>query len=192
VTLWEHVDHDPARALDGVRAGRALRTIHDVLREVDATVLPHFTRTDETRALLGGLALEGRQREELEAVLDAARVATEDIDADLQPVHGDAHLGNVLRSTGGPVWCDLDKVCLAPRELDLACNEIRTLHRGRQQSDDDLLSGYGAHDRALVSLLVPVHLAALTARTFDLAERRPEFVPLAEQRLRWAVEGLGL
>jgi hypothetical protein len=82
-------------------------------------------------------------------------------------------------------------VCLAPRELDLACNEIRARSVGRERADDDLLAGYGDHDRELVSLLVPVHLVTLASRTFDLAKRRPEHGPVASQRLRWAADGLG-
>lgn len=192
VTLWELVDHDPDRPLDGVRAGRALRAVHDVLQDVDATSLPHYTRPAETRAVVAGLALEPDHRRLLDEVLAAARARVDGLDLQLQAIHGDAHLGNVLRTTAGPVWTDFDRVCRGPRELDLACNEIRVLSHGRTQTDDDLLRGYGDHDAELVSLLVPVHLAPLAARTFELAGRRPEFTPLAVRRLRWAADGLGL
>ena len=192
VTLGELVDHDPGRPLDGVRAGRALRAVHDALQDVDATSLPHFTRPEETRAVVARLALEPDHRRLLDEVLDAARARVAGLDPALQAIHGDAHLGNVLRSGAGAVWTDFDRVCHGPRELDLACNEIRVLSHGRTQTDVDLLRGYGDHDAELVPLLVPVHLAPLAARTFELAGRRPEFTPLAVQRLRWAADGLGL
>ena len=107
-------------------------------------------------------------------------------------MHGDAHLANVLRTSSGPVWTDFENACLGPRELDLACNEIRARAQGRTPADDEFLAGYGDHDELLVSRLIPVHALFLAAWTFALAERRPEVRPSAEQRLRWVVDGFGL
>ena len=58
-----------------------------------------------------------------------ATSAVAGLDVPLQPVHGDAWLGNVLRTPGGPVWTDFELLCLGPRELDLACNETATRWR---------------------------------------------------------------
>lgn len=191
VTLWEYVDHDPSRPLDAVRAGHALRDIHRLLRDVEPATLPHFARVEENRALIARLDLEPAARRLFDEVLDAVVVAVDWLPAELQAVHGDAHVGNVLRTAAGPVWSDFDKVCLAPCEFDIACNEIRARSVGRERADDDLLVGYGDHDRNLVSLLASVHLATLAAWTFDLARRRHEYRPVASQRLRWAADGLG-
>ncbi len=38
----------------------------------------------------------------------------------LQAVHGDVHPGNILLTPDGPRWIDVEDVCLAPREWDLA------------------------------------------------------------------------
>jgi aminoglycoside phosphotransferase (APT) family kinase protein len=35
-------------------------------------------------------------------------------------LHGDAHLGNVCFTTGGPLWLDFEDVCIGPREWDIA------------------------------------------------------------------------
>lgn len=92
-------------------------------------------------------------------LLDAVGVV---VDAELQVVHGDARLGNVLWTRSEPVWNDFDKVCLAPRELDIACNEVRARSMGRVRADDELLVGYGDHDQELASLLASVDLVMLT------------------------------
>lgn len=36
-------------------------------------------------------------------------------------VHGDSHPGNVLWTSGGPLWSDWEDAHLAPLEWDLAC-----------------------------------------------------------------------
>src|SRR2546427_31077 len=35
------------------------------------------------------------------------------------PIHGDAHLGNVLFAADGPRWTDFESVSLGPREWDI-------------------------------------------------------------------------
>ena len=84
------------------------------------------------------------------------------------------------------------KVCLGPRELDVACNEIRSRALGRTAEDDAFLLGYGEHDAGLVDVLVHVQTLVLAAWTFALAERQPEFAELAVQRLEAAADGLGV
>jgi len=43
-------------------------------------------------------------------------------------VHGDLHPGNLIRTSGGPVVCDLDEAVVGPREWDLA---VVTVHAMR-------------------------------------------------------------
>jgi thiamine kinase-like enzyme len=39
---------------------------------------------------------------------------------DVQPVHGDAHPGNLVATHDGLVWIDFEEVCRGPVEWDLA------------------------------------------------------------------------
>src|SRR5262249_33302345 len=39
----------------------------------------------------------------------------------IQPLHGDAHLGNVLSGPGGPLWNDWEDTCLGPVGWDAGC-----------------------------------------------------------------------
>jgi Ser/Thr protein kinase RdoA (MazF antagonist) len=190
VTLWEYVDHDPERAPDGFAAGRALREVHDLLSDFDHTGLPVFPRLDEARRILPTLAVDPDTAGELAELLGLAEEAAAGLVGPVQTVHGDAWLGNVLATSAGPLWSDFELTCLAPRELDLACNETSSLHRGRTRQDDAFLAGYGDHDVELRRRLEPLELVPLTAWTYRLAADRPEFLDAARMRLTWAIEGL--
>ena len=190
VTLWDYVEHDPDARLDAGAAGAALRGIHDLLEAGSPDGLDHFLRAERTEELLESLALPDEVRRILGAGLEQGRAFAASLDVPLQPVHGDAHLANVLRSPTGPLWSDFELACVGPRELDLACNEIRARHRGREADDDAFLEGYGEHDRELVAALVPVHAVALATLTFAGAERHPGVLPLAHERLAWVRESL--
>ena len=190
VTLWRRVDHDPDRPLDGAAAGRALREVHEHLARYDGAGLPHFARLDEVRAVAATLDLAAAEAADLAEAVALAEVAVARLDVPLQPVHGDAWLGNVLRTPGGPVWSDFELLCLGPRELDLACNETSARERGRGPEDDAFLDGYGEHDAALRDRVAALELVPLAAWTFQLAGSRPSYLDLARTRLAWALEGL--
>ncbi len=190
VSLWRFVDHDPARPLDGEASGRALREVHEVLADYPHDGLPHFARLDEVREIVRELEVDGDEADRLAEMVALAEQATARFDVPLQPVHGDAWLGNVLRTPAGPRWSDFEKACLGPRELDLACNETAARQRGRTQDDDDFLRGYGAHDPAVLDAAARLELVPMTAWTYRLAESRPEYREAARDRLAMALEGL--
>jgi Ser/Thr protein kinase RdoA (MazF antagonist) len=192
VTLWEYVDHDRERPLDARRAGEALREIHELLAAQDPRGLDHFARLDEIETLVAMLELSPDERHVFEEALSAAQSTVDGLDPTLQPIHGDAHRWNLLHTPAGLLWSDFENLCLGPRELDLACNEIRARTHVREREDDELLAGYGDFDAALVSLLIPVHALFLAAWTFELAERTPQVRPHAIERLGWVREGFGL
>jgi Ser/Thr protein kinase RdoA (MazF antagonist) len=188
VTLWTYVDHDAGRPADGFAAGRALREVHDLLADFDPGDLPVFPRLDEVRRILPTLDVEAGEQRDLAEML--ALAATVVLDVPVQAVHGDAWLGNVLWTPDGPLWSDFELTCVAPRELDLACNETSARDRGRTAQDDAFLAGYGDHDVELRKRLAPLELVPLTAWTYRLASAQPEFLDSARARLTWALAGL--
>ena len=46
------------------------------------------------------------------------------------PVHGDAHLGNLIPGPDGPILCDFDSTCFGPREWDLTPMAVGRLRLG--------------------------------------------------------------
>ena len=43
------------------------------------------------------------------------------VEAPVQPLHADAHLGNVLNGPDGPLWNDWEDTCLGPVGWDAGC-----------------------------------------------------------------------
>lgn len=123
VTLWTYYA-SVTPELAPADYANALWRLHTGMRKIEIAT-PHFTdrveeagqlvaNRDQTpelaeadRALLGGMLKSLRQR-----ILE--RGATE------QLLHGEPHPGNVLSTSGGPLFIDLETCCRGPIEFDLA------------------------------------------------------------------------
>jgi hypothetical protein len=126
VSFFEHVEVLDAPA-DPVAAGEGLRYCHEVLRDFHGS-LPVLSGVTEAEALLTRLAaeehLDGTTAHdllerilELHATLGALR-------SPIRPLHGDAHLNNVLNTARGPLWNDWEDTCLGPLGWDAACLKL--------------------------------------------------------------------
>jgi Ser/Thr protein kinase RdoA (MazF antagonist) len=164
ITFWCWIDHDPARA-DPVAAGRSLRELHAALARYSGE-LPTCDRLDEVRNLLRALGLD--------ELLDFAN-RLEALDG--RPLHGDAHLSNVLWSPTGPLWSDLENACRGPVEYDLAC--LR--YRGRPEAEE-AIAAYGDHGD--VDAVMPLLSLQLAAWTQLVAERSDNPAHHAEAQRR--------
>ncbi len=123
LSFWEFVPESEERA-DPAAAGAALADCHAALREFHGS-LPVLACVTEAEAMLAWLAaeevldaLEAAQLleriEEITTVLGSLR-------APVQPLHGDAHLNNVLNGPDGPLWNDWEDTCVGPVGWDAAC-----------------------------------------------------------------------
>jgi hypothetical protein len=164
ITFWRWIDHDPARA-DPVAAGRSLRELHEVLSGYPGE-LPTCDRLDEVRSLLATLQLD-------ELLSFAERL--EPLDG--RPIHGDAHLSNVLWSPEGPLWSDLENACRGPVEYDLACLRYRGLPEAETATE-----AYGDHGD--VDAVMPLLALQLAAWTQLVAERSDDPAHHAEAQRR--------
>ena len=81
----------------------------------------------EARAIVERLARDGTLGESDAAALRSAgadlTARLDELEPAMQPVHGDAHLGNVINTAAGPLWNDWEDTFAGPREWDLACLE---------------------------------------------------------------------
>jgi hypothetical protein len=163
VSLWEYVepygDPDPEAAL------RALRAIHDALESYEGS-LPEFGHPSDVEAMLD--ALPPSDDVELLRSVTANRP-----DVKGQPLHGDAHVFNVLGSPRGPLWHDFETACHGPREYDLAAF-----------SEDAPIDAYGAYDRELVEAMRPYYDAWVAVSMLTALPRRPQLAQTVVEILR--------
>lgn len=120
LNFWQYVT--PIEAETGpAETGRTLFQCHELLRSYGGQ-LPELAIPVESLALLETLDRHGLfppatiqlLRDRLEASLEALRGFPR------QPLHGDAHPGNLMNTTQGLLWTDWEDTFLGPVEWDLA------------------------------------------------------------------------
>ncbi len=141
LSFWEYAE-ELAAPPDARRAGAGLRVCHEALTTLPGGLLPPMAVLAEARAIVERLARDGTLSAADAAALRYAGAEVSDrldeLAPQLQPVHGDAHLGNVIHTSAGPLWNDWEDTFAGPREWDLACLEASaqvfgsdTVGRGR-------------------------------------------------------------
>jgi len=132
LSFWCYVA--PGDPVDPAAAGAALSECHDALRTYDGS-LPLLGTVTEAEALLARLAAEERiDRESATSLLVRFQELTpllRELRSPVQPLHGDAHLNNVLP---GPLWNDWEDTCLGPVAWDAACLLAASQSRERLQA----------------------------------------------------------
>lgn len=149
ITLWEFVDGRAiATEADEFAAAASLQLVHRVLADLDAR-LPSFTmKVDSCETILTNPAeaprLDMGDRLFLEKLYETLREKLNLPGGTWQPLHGDAHLGNVLMTNSGAIWMDLEAACLGPIEWDVVNLPVATW------------SQFSGIDAALMRLLADV------------------------------------
>jgi phosphotransferase family enzyme len=148
LVFWQLVE--PCGQVDPVGAGRSLRRLHGVLAEYDGGLLP-FDPRPEVEAICR--VVEHRNLGDAAARLRALAGRIAMPEARAQPLHGDAHVSNVLAPDR---WLDFEDTCAGPVEWDLACL-VASYHVFGEERRAGLtaLEAYGDHDERLLDALVP-------------------------------------
>ena len=125
ISFWQ-LEELVEAPIDPALAGARLAAAHRALREADLA-LPEWGGWVEARAVLERARRSGawtdHERARVERAWERAERIVESAgarSASLQPVHGDAHVRNVLSTARGPVWTDWEDAFLGPVEWDLA------------------------------------------------------------------------
>lgn len=123
VTFWEHVPAGPADYPAPDRFGAMLAELHAALR-ASGLDLPRLAPLEDIPRFLERAARRGApaaaDRACMQAAYDrlTAAIATSGKD---EPLHGDAHPGNLLSTPDGEwLWCDFEDTCSGPVAWDLA------------------------------------------------------------------------
>jgi hypothetical protein len=126
MTLWPYVPHDVAdddNAEHVTSAAKALHQVHGALADYPGELPSYRDKIDECGALLAEAsnlpALPDADRRFLLDMHGSLSRALASRHVDAVPIHGDAHLGNVLLTSRGARWTDLETVSLGPREWDV-------------------------------------------------------------------------
>jgi hypothetical protein len=143
MSFWEHVEvrETPLEALE---IGRALRALHDALAEYRGPLPPRSAVLDEIDWLLNALSGdEGVSGLAVERDRLAEVILEDGHAADRQPIHGDAGLSNLLATSSGPRWNDLEDVCVGTIEWDVAgvLSDARAAHGDSFSAE--VLAAYG-------------------------------------------------
>ncbi|HTY85718.1 MAG TPA: phosphotransferase [Silvibacterium sp.] len=188
LSFWEYVEHDRNYIAGAGEVGPFLRYLHAVLRDFRGTLhrLSPFTEIpqwlDEVESWSkvdpADIAILRRGFAQISADIDALNLPQ-------QPLHGDAHKKNVLKTSKGLVWTDFEDACFGPIEWDIACF-VRTSLEHR----DFALASYEADfdlDRlnpffAARDLQGAAWGAILCTRFPDRRERAAEWMAVARSR----------
>ncbi|MFF0659225.1 phosphotransferase [Micromonospora tulbaghiae] len=213
-TVWRYVPttgHEPKP----VDLAAPLRALHS-LERLDVA-LPRWSpiekfrwRLDAAAALPPGEAAELEQWSRRELGLQAADLLRDlhrrcdEVEEDLRRlawqlppgvIHGDAHTGNLLLpATGyggparlGPLLCDLDGMCIGPREWDLVPTAHGATRFGRSTGDyHGFVRAYGVDLTAWAGwpVLRRIRELQLVTSTVDALTGRPDVARELAHRLR--------
>ncbi len=124
VTLWTYYEPATPREVSPGDYANALERLHAGMRTLDVPT-PHFTdRVDRAQQLVASRyhtpALADADRELLCETLRSLRRVISERGCIEQLLHGEPHLGNVLTTTNGLLFIDLETCCRGPVEFDLA------------------------------------------------------------------------
>jgi len=149
MTVWDYVPHDSSGSLPRAsELGDSLRRLHAALAEFAGELEPLVSIQQWLERLLDELQpahwLSSVDIESLRASLYELTPRVFDSSQPAQALHGDAGIGNLLRTDKGLLWNDLEDVCTGPVAWDVA--GLVGSARARGQSDafiEEILDAYG-------------------------------------------------
>jgi hypothetical protein len=165
VTLWTYYEPATLREPSPADYARALGRLHAGMRKVDVPT-PHFTdRVEQAQQLVAS-------RDHTPALADADRVFLGNTLRDLRRVigerggaeqllHGEPHPGNVLTTSNGLLFIDLETCCRGPVEFDLA------------HAPEAVGEHYPGVDQGLLRECRILVLAMITAWRWDRGDQLP-------------------
>lgn len=147
---------------DARRLGRALRELHEALRPFEGELAGLGDLGEDIARLHGQLRpsanVDATTIAALSARLDDLRESVFASTLPAQALHGDASLGNLLRTPRGLVWNDFEDCFRGPVHWDVAGYAIGLRNRGAsERAVREMLDGYGWGDEAELAPFLAAH-----------------------------------
>ena len=174
VTLWTF--YEPAAPeISPAAYAEALERLHAGMRKLDVPT-PHFTdRVASAEQLVTSRdltpELTDADREMLASTLRRSRRAILDHGVAEQLLHGEPHPGNVLSTSNGTLFVDLETCCRGPVEFDLA------------HVPETVSEHYTGVDLSLLSDCRQLVLAMVAAWRWDRGDQFPNGKPFGRELL---------
>ena len=186
-SFWEWVAEEPDTRVQPRALGGLIRDFHNLTNSYPAVKsFPRWAPLDDVEDRLKQARQEATflagEIDLMESWSAHLSSAISDIDWALPPglVHGDAHTGNVLSTSEGPVMIDLDLLSVGPREWDLAPTVVSNLRfAGNQLAAKEFAGGYGFNVTAwsgwpTIKLLRELYMTSWLISVATTPERQAE------------------
>lgn len=183
VTLWTYYEPAQPPAVSPADYADVLERLHAGMRTLDVPA-PHFTdRVEEAQRLVASPdrtpALADADRQLLGTTLARQRRVIGERGAAEQLLHGEPHPGNLLTTTTGPLFIDLETCCRGPVEFDLA------------HAPDDVSEHYPGVDHDLLRECRILVLAMISTWRWDRGDQLPNGRQLGTEWLNQIRAALG-
>jgi Ser/Thr protein kinase RdoA (MazF antagonist) len=124
ITFWKYYEPLPTSDITPAEYAQALERLHADMQQLDMQA-PHFTdRVDEAQAIVQNRSLSPEladaDRDLLTDSLRNFRHAVIHRGTSEQLLHGEPHVGNVLKTASGLRFIDFETCCYGPVEFDIA------------------------------------------------------------------------
>jgi phosphotransferase family enzyme len=172
VTLWHRTPHDPDHRYAPDVVARSLAEVHAALREFPGE-LPRRGPLDDLERILARHDLDGAAPR---LAAEAARLEAALPRVAVQPLHGDAHPGNLIATEAGPCWLDFEDTWLGPLAWDLGV-------LARQGGPEYLAAYPGEVDEDALRVCTRLRELFAVAWRFVIAKRFPHRLPEAREAL---------
>ena len=186
ITLWKY--YEPVGSADIAPAAyaQALARLHAGLRQFEVRA-PHFTeRVAEAQRLIADREqtpeLLGPDRELLGDILRRLSIAISGLGAGDQVLHGEPHVGNLLRTRDGLLFIDFETCCRGPVEFDIAHGLVPD-EGGHLLPAADVCEHYPGANRELIDQCRLLIWAMITTWRWQRDDQLPN-------RPYWRIEGL--
>jgi hypothetical protein len=161
INFWEFVMRIDAEP-EPREIGRTLRQCHEIMSRFTEP-LPKLAILTESIAILDERPLFASATQQM--LLDHLTKSIEALSAlPHQPLHGDAHMGNLMNTTRGLLWTDWEDTFAGPVEWDVASIIWNAKLLDEDQATvDAILDAYGAVDAKALNQSLIGRAAVMTA-----------------------------